>query len=385
MKKHAKEWALYLLVFGAGLLLANLSIESQRIRWWFIGILCVIFSVVVLGLLFLRDRARSKLQAIQIARRPRVVVIGGGTGQPVLLRGLKHLDVDITAVVTVADDGGSSGRLRSEMFIPPPGDIRNCLIALADTEPLLADLLQYRFDGGTGLRGHSFGNLFLAAMTHITGDFESAIRETSRVLAVRGTVMPVAKQAFTLSAVFRDGTKVHGESQIPLVNKPVEKIEIHPSSVEPLPEVLATVADADAIVIGPGSLYTSIMPNLLVPGLVEAIRASKAKVIFVCNVMTQPGETDGYSASDHVEAIYRHVGEGLFDMIIVNSAMIPDALLQQYVAQNAHPVMVDVEKLHKLGLTVIARDFLQESKYARHDPDLVAMQILALIGREHRA
>lgn len=385
MNRHLKDWAWYLLVFGVGLLFASLSIASHKIRWWLIGILCVLFSAVVLLLLFFRERARSKLQAMQIARRPRVMVIGGGTGQPVLLRGLKHMDVEITAVVTVADDGGSSGRLRSEMFIPPPGDIRNCLIALADTEPLLADLLQYRFDGGTGLSGHSFGNLFLAAMTHITGDFETAIRETSRVLAVRGTVMPVAKQAFTLSAIFADGSKVEGESQIPLVNKPIAKIEIQPASVEPVPEVIETIAGADAIVIGPGSLFTSIMPNLLVPGLVEAIRQSQAKVIFVCNVMTQPGETDSYTASDHVEAIYRHVGAGLFDMIIVNSAVLPDVVLQQYASQNAHPVTVDVEKLHQLGLTVIARNFLQDSTYARHDPDLVAMQILALIGRERRA
>ncbi len=384
MKRHLKDWAWYLLVFGVGLLFASLSIASHKIRWWLIGILCVLFSAVVLLLLFFGERARSKLQAMQIARRPRVMVIGGGTGQPVLLRGLKHMDVEITAVVTVADDGGSSGRLRSEMFIPPPGDIRNCLIALADTEPLLADLLQYRFDGGTGLSGHSFGNLFLAAMTHITGDFETAIRETSRVLAVRGTVMPVAKQAFTLSAIFEDGSKVEGESQIPLVNKPIAKIEIQPATVEPVPEVIETIAGADAIVIGPGSLFTSIMPNLLVPGLVEAIRQSQAKVIFVCNVMTQPGETDGYTASDHVEAIYRHVGAGLFDMIIVNSAVLPDVVLQQYALQNAYPVTVDVEKLHKIGLTVIARNFLQDSTYARHDPDLVAMQILALIGREHR-
>ena len=385
MNKHLKDWAWYLLVFGVGLLFASLSIASHKIRWWLIGILCVLFSAVVLLLLFFGERARSKLQAMQIARRPRVMVIGGGTGQPVLLRGLKHMDVEITAVVTVADDGGSSGRLRSEMFIPPPGDIRNCLIALADTEPLLADLLQYRFDGGTGLSGHSFGNLFLAAMTHITGDFETAIRETSRVLAVRGTVMPVAKQAFTLSAIFADGSKVEGESQIPLVNKPIAKIEIQPASVEPVPEVIETIAGADAIVIGPGSLFTSIMPNLLVPGLVEAIRQSQAKVIFVCNVMTQPGETDSFTASDHVEAIYRHVGAGLFDMIIVNSAVLPDVVLQQYASQNAHPVTVDVEKLHQLGLTVIARNFLQDSTYARHDPDLVAMQILALIGRERRA
>lgn len=382
--KHIREWAVYLLIFGAGLLIAGVSVHSERFRWWIIGVLCVFFGGTVLLLIFLRERARAKLQAIEIARRPRVVVIGGGTGQPVLLRGLKRYDVDLTAVVTVADDGGSSGRLRSEMFIPPPGDIRNCLIALADTEPLLADLLQYRFNVGTGLEGHSFGNLFLAAMTHITGDFETAIRETSRVLAVRGTVMPVTQKAFTLSAVFSDGSMVDGESKIPLAHKRIDHIEIHPDTVEPLPEVLATIAEADAIVIGPGSLYTSILPNLLVPGLADAIRRSRAKTIFVCNVMTQPGETDGFTASDHVTAIDRHVGAGLFDMIIVNSATIPEQILSQYQAQGSVPVVVDVEPLHDLGLTVIARNFLQESKYARHDPDLIALQILALVGREHR-
>ncbi len=385
MIKHIKESAWFLLVFGLGLVSASVSFASRRIHWWLVGVACVLFALAILALLFLRERMRTKFKAMQVARRPRVVVVGGGTGQPVLLRGLKHMEVDITAVVTVADDGGSSGRLRSELFMPPPGDIRNCLIALADTEPLLANLLQYRFDEGSGLNGHSFGNLFLAAMTRITGDFESAIRETSRVLAVRGTVMPVAKQAFTLSAVYADGSRVDGESQIPLAKKPIDRIIIHPQSVEPLPEVLSTIAGADAIVVGPGSLYTSILPNLLVPGIADAIRASKAKAIFVCNVMTQPGETDGYTASDHVEAVYRHVGERLFDMIIVNSALIPDPVLRQYTALAAHPVQVDVERLHKLGLTVIARDFLQDSRYARHDPDLVAMQILALVGREHHS
>ncbi|WP_281267837.1 gluconeogenesis factor YvcK family protein [Sulfoacidibacillus thermotolerans] len=321
----------------------------------------------------------------QMARRPRIVVIGGGTGQPVLLRGLKAKDAEITAIVTVADDGGSSGRLRSDLYMPPPGDIRNCLIALADTEPLLAELLQYRFDAGSELSGHSFGNLFLAAMTNITGDFETAVKETSRVLAVRGRVLPAARRAITLAATFIDGSRVVGESQIPLAKKKIKEVELLPRHVEPLPEALEALAEADAIVIGPGSLYTSILPNLLVPGIADAIRRSPAKVIYVCNVMTQPGETDGFSASDHVQAIYDHIGPRFFDIIIVNSAPIPQSILEQYESKGSYPVRADVEKLHALGLTVIARNFLHYAMYARHDADMIAMQVLSLIGREHKA
>lgn len=385
MKKHVREWAWWVLVFGLGLLVGSLSRgQSQAVRFWAVGSFLVAFGGLAVVLLRLRERARARILRLEQERRPRVVVIGGGTGQPVLLRGLKGQNAEITAVVTVADDGGSSGRLRSELLMPPPGDIRNCLVALADTEPLLEELLQYRFDSRSELAGHSFGNLFLAAMTNITGDFETAVKETSRVLAVRGRVLPAARQEVNLAAIFEDGSRVVGESQIPLAQKRIHRVELVPKDVEPLPEVLTAIAEADAIVVGPGSLYTSILPNLLVPGIVEAIEKSPAKVMYVCNVMTQPGETEDYTASEHVKAIYDHVRARIFDMIIVNSAPIRPAILEQYAAQGSRPVIADVEKLHALGVTVIARDFLHYSSYARHDATMIAMQVLALIGREHR-
>ncbi len=383
MRKHIREWPWLILVFGLGLLVASVAQETRIVRLVVLGTVCVGVGLVVLLLLRLRDQARERLMLQHDRKRPRVVAIGGGTGQPVLLRGLKGLDTEITAIVTVADDGGSSGRLRSESM-PPPGDIRNCLVALADTEPLLEQLWQYRFGQDSELSGHSFGNLFLTAMTGITGDFETAVKETSRVLAVCGRVLPAAKRPITLAAWFDDGSHVIGESQIPLVKKKIRRVELLPKDVEPLPEVLEALQEADAIVVGPGSLYTSILPNLLVPGLADAVRSSPAKVIYICNVMTQPGETDDFSASDHVRAIYEHVGPHFFDMIIVNSAAMLPTVLEQYEAKGSFPVIADVEKLHELGLTVIARNFLHYSMYARHDPDLVAMQVLALIGREHK-
>nr|NNM90799.1 YvcK family protein [Bacilli bacterium] len=383
MRKQRRLIPWLLLAFGLGLWVASLSDQMRFLHLIMFGVILALLGFVLLGLIVLRDRARNRMRIIDAKKRPRVVAIGGGTGQPVLLRGLKEHNTEITAIVTVADDGGSSGRLRTESM-PPPGDIRNCLVALADTEPLLENLWQYRFEHGSELSGHSFGNLFLTAMTGITGDFETAVKEASRVLAVRGRVLPSAKKPIILSATFEDGSRIEGESLIPTVKKKIRQVELFPKDVEALPEALVAIADADAIVVGPGSLYTSILPNLLVPGIAEAVRASKAKVIYICNVMTQPGETDGYCASDHVRAIYEHVGSKFFDMIIVNSASIAPSIVSHYGEQGAHPVVADVEKLHELGLTVIARNFLQDASLARHDPELVATQVLALIGREHR-
>ncbi|QSO49670.1 gluconeogenesis factor YvcK family protein [Alicyclobacillus mengziensis] len=346
------------------------------------GLLVLVLSVFLLGFGWWRDIRRARQRSKQLQRRPRIVAIGGGTGLSVVLRGLKEFDVDLTAVVTVADDGGSSGRLRSDLAMPPPGDIRNCLVALADTEPLLERLLQFRFPAGEGLAGHSFGNLFLAAMTHIMGDFESAIRETSRVLAVRGRVLPAVREDVILRAVLEDGRVVEGESNIPLAGGKVQHIELFPAELHPLPEALSAIREADAIVIGPGSLYTSVLPNLLVPELTEAIAASPAKKIYVCNVMTQPGETDAFSAAEHVEVIYRHIGRKLFDYIIVNASTLPPEALEQYQEQKSYPVLVDMERLNSLGLRVIARDFVHYATYARHDSRLVAEQIVSLIGYE---
>jgi uncharacterized cofD-like protein len=347
-----------------------------------IGFVVLLLAMVLLAFGWWRDLRETKRKVKHLQRRPRIVAIGGGTGLSVILRGLKEFQVDLTAIVTVADDGGSSGRLRTDFAMPPPGDIRNCLVALADTEPLLERLLQFRFPSGEGLAGHSFGNLFLAAMTHIMGDFESAIRETSRVLAVRGRVLPAVREDVKLRAILEDGTVVEGESNIPKASSPVARIELVPNDIEAPPEVIEAIERADAIVVGPGSLYTSILPNLLVPGLSDAIVKSKAKKIYVCNVMTQPGETDSFSASSHVEVIYRHVGAKIFDYILVNAASLPSEALEKYQAQNSYPVMVDLEALHRLGLRVIARDFVHYATYARHDSRLIAEQVVTLLGIE---
>jgi uncharacterized cofD-like protein len=366
-------------IFGVGILAGTLRLS----HWQYgtaLGGIVLFAAVVLLGFGWLRDIHRARIRQKELKRRLKIVALGGGTGLSVILRGLKEFDVDLTAVVTVADDGGSSGRLRSDFAMPPPGDIRNCLVALADTEPLLERLLQFRFPGQDGLGGHSFGNLFLAAMTHIMGDFESAIRETSRVLAVRGRVLPAVKEDVILRALLEDGTIVEGESQIPLAKKRIEKLELVPDKLQPSPEVIEAIAGADAIVVGPGSLYTSILPNLLVPAIAEAVEKSKAKRMYICNVMTQPGETDALSASSHVEVIYHHIGKKLFDYVLVNAAALPEEALVQYQAKDAYPVQVDIEALNKLGLKVIARDFIHYATYARHDSRLVAEQIVSLIG-----
>lgn len=373
--------------FGSGILGGTLMLSH-----WQGQALGILFGSLIMGLAMLllafgwwREMRETRRKVRHLQRRPRIVAIGGGTGLSVVLRGLKEFQVDLTAVVTVADDGGSSGRLRSDFAMPPPGDIRNCLVALADTEPLLERLLQFRFEAGEGLAGHNFGNLFLAAMTHIMGDFDSAIRETSRVLAVRGRVLPAVREDVTLRAILEDGSVVEGESNIPHATKRVERLELVGEHISPLPEVLDAIRDADAIVIGPGSLYTSVLPNLLIPGVADAIAASSARKIYVCNVMTQPGETDAFSASRHVEVIYRHIDHKLFDDIIVNAASLPTEALEKYQSQHAYPVLVDIEALHKLGLRVIARNFVHYATYARHDSRLIAEQIVSLIGYERQS
>jgi len=313
----------------------------------------------------------------------RVVVIGGGTGLSVLLRGLKHEPVHITAIVTVADDGGSSGRLRAEMDMLPPGDIRNVLTALADTEPLMEKVMQYRFSQGTGLAGHNLGNLLIAAMNEITGDFVTAVKTLSGVLAVRGDVLPASTQSILLKAEMEDGTIICGESQIPLAGKRIKKVFLEPADVVPLAEAVAAIAEADAILIGPGSLYTSILPNLLVPGLFTEIQRSAAPKIYICNVMTQPGETDNYSASDHVEALYQHVGDTFLDTIIVNSAEIPPSVLERYAEKGAAPVGINRNQLEAMGLQVIAKPLVTfEDGYLRHNARAVSKQIMSVLQRQ---
>lgn len=311
--------------------------------------------------------------------RPKIVVIGGGTGLSVMLRGLKEKPLDITAIVTVADDGGSSGILRNELQMPPPGDIRNVLMALADVEPLLTDMLQYRFNNGSGLAGHSLGNLMLAAMSDIAGDFVSGVRQLSKVLAVRGRVLPAAGEAIVLKAEMEDGSIVVGESNIPKAGVPVKRVFIDPADVEPLPEAVEAIEAADAILIGPGSLYTSIIPNLLVPKLAEAITRSCAVKLFVCNVMTQPGETDDYTVSMHLDAIENHIGVQLFDYVIVNDGEIPPEVKAKYGEKGAHEVLLDLDEITKRGCSVIADRLVLFRTYLRHDTERLSHHIYKLV------
>ena len=252
-------------------------------------------------------------------RGPRIVAIGGGHGLSTVLRGLKEHTNNLTAIVTVGDDGGSSGRLRREMGVLPPGDMRMCLVALADAEPLMTQLFQYRFDKGSGLEGHSFGNLFLVAMNAITGNFEKALRESSRVLAVRGQILPSTLEDIALCAEYEDGETIHGESQLPDVRKPIKRLFLQPAMPQAYPEALKAILEADMIVIGPGSLYTSVLPNLLVEDICTAVRRATAVKVYVCNVATQRGETDDFFASDHIAALERHIGKGVFHYVIVNN------------------------------------------------------------------
>lgn len=311
---------------------------------------------------------------------PNIVVVGGGTGLSVMLRGLKKTKLNITAIVTVSDDGGSSGILRSELHMPPPGDIRNVLLALADAEPMLAEVLNYRFKLGNGLAGHSLGNLILAAMNDITGDFVTGVRELSKVLAVRGTVLPSTTEAVVLKAEMDDGTMVTGESNIPKARKKIERVFIEPADATPLEEALDAIEAADAILIGPGSLYTSLLPSLMVPRLREQIVASTALKIYVSNVMTQPGETDHYSVGDHVQAIYDHVGSRLFDVVIVNDGNIPEDVLSKYAAKGAQAVKLDLDQLTELGYKVIADKLVYYEQYLRHDTHKLSEHIYHLVA-----
>lgn len=318
----------------------------------------------------------------------RVVALGGGTGLSTMLRGLKeHIAergkhkpkqaiADLTAVVTVTDDGGSSGRLRREYQVLPPGDIRNCLVALSKDELLLGKLLQYRFPAGRGLAGHSFGNLFLTALTNSMGDFPKAVQASAQILAIRGRIFPSTAQNVTLEAVLEDGTVVAGETNISRSRKRIARLRLVPRRVRPLPEVLAALREADLILVGPGSLYTSILPNLLVEEVVEVIAHSRAKRVYIANLMTQPGETQHYSVADHVRAIYDHTRPNLFDLVVINRTAVSPKLLRRYRAQGAEPVDPSFDELARLGLSYVTGDFLRQDSVVRHDESRLSELLL---------
>lgn len=319
-----------------------------------------------------------------LIKGPKIAVIGGGTGLSTMLRGIKHYTSNITAIVTVADDGGGSGVLREELGMLPPGDIRNCILALADTEPLMQELLQYRFTDGI-LKGQNFGNLFLAAMNGISSSFEEAVKRTSDVLAVTGQVLPVTLANVKLFAELENGVVIEGESKIPdrepYESVPIKRVFIEPSGVQPLKEALTAIDEADAIVLGPGSLYTSIIPNLLVDDIGEHIRESNALKIYVANIMTQPGETDGYSVCDHIDAINRHCKSKIVDYVIVNNGKIPKLLYSKYVEDGASEVEIGKDAILHRGIKVIEDNlvYIFKKNLVRHDSKKLARIIMKLI------
>ena len=358
--------------WGRGLLFIGLSLSTVAIATWKLN--------ESLLYAFVRpDREGNMLQAIYnkrfLSRGPKIVAIGGGTGLSTLLRGLKDYTSNLTAIVTVADDGGSTGRLRQEFGVIAPGDIRQCISALAEAEPLMSRLFQYRFGAGTGLEGHSFGNLFLVAMSEVTGNFETAIHEASRVLNVRGSILPSTLEDVTLSARTLEDELVHGEHNITERGGAIRELFINPTSAEAHPDAVRAILDADLIVIGPGSLYTSVLPNLLVEGIRKALFATAALRLFVCNVATQHGETDGFSVADHLEALERHSGAGLIHGVIANDNIAPE--LPEAWHSSAVPLntaaMAAFPSVRLLEADVVA----EENRY-RHDPAKLAATIVRM-------
>jgi uncharacterized cofD-like protein len=324
----------------------------------------------------------------------RIVAIGGGTGLSMLLRGLKsyvtphhrenshHPIADLAAVVTVTDDGGSSGRLRREYGVLPPGDLRNCMVALSEDEALLSRLFQYRFSSGRGLRGHSFGNLFLTALSHITGDFTHAVRVSSEVLAIRGRIFPSTNQLVSLEATLENGKVIAGETHIGATRVPIRRVHLVPRRVKPLPEVLEAIASANLILLGPGSLFTSIIPNLLVSGVAEAIEKCSARRVYIANLMTQPGETLGYTLIDHVRAIHQHTGRKIIDCVVMNDQPLAPDVLRRYKSEGAEPVLIDSAGLQRMGLQCVFANLLEVHRVVRHDSSRLASLLIERLGKK---
>ncbi|MFY9235185.1 MAG: YvcK family protein [Fimbriimonadaceae bacterium] len=380
------------------LLLNYVSKDELPAAVHWLGLICLILGgiVIVLGV---NSAIRHMMETIyptarggmvdmyrrrqQLAQGPNIVAIGGGTGLSTLLRGLKQHSSNITAIVTVTDDGGSSGRLTQEMGIIPPGDIRNCLVALADAEKSMTDLFQHRFTkGGAGLTGHSMGNLLIAAMVEQSqGDFEKAVVKISDVLAIRGRVIPSTLDHVRLRAILDDGTEVCGETKIVEAGRAIRQLVLDPPNVEPHHGALHAIGEADIIVIGPGSVYTSLIPNMLVPGIAQAVRESHAIKVYVCNVMTQPGESDKFTACEHVTGMQTNVKVRVFDYVLINNAMPSQAAIEKYREVGQHYVEPDADRIRAMGFRVITGDFMNESDFVRHDPNKVADKLMQLVER----
>lgn len=354
-------------------IIVGIALIFLGIRQW---LLAILRASAIGG----RNRIVDTLLDMRLRQGYKIVAIGGGTGLSTLLRGLKRKTSNLTAVVTVSDDGGSSGRLQKELGVLPPGDVRNCLVALADDEAMVTDLFKYRFHEGEGLTGHSFGNLFLAAMTGITGNFDHAIKESSRVLNIKGRVLPSTLAVVRLCARLADGSTIEGETNISSSRQRIRQVYFDPPYAAPLREVIAAIREADAIVLGPGSLFTSILPNFLVDQIAGEVASSPAVKIYVCNVMTQPGETDGMTASDHVEALVENAGARVCDYVIVNDEP-PSKLLGMYAEEGQVPVVPDVDRIREHGMTAVRSQMISETAKVRHDPEVLAQEVLGVIDR----
>lgn len=393
-----KRWIIF---SGFGVLLVILGVarfqSEQLIFFKVLNVFVFICGVIILILgisrllfsflnLFLPNQDKQladiMFQKRHLIRGPRIVAIGGGTGLSVLLEGLKEYTSNITAVVTVADSGGSSGRLREQFDILPPGDIRNCLVALADAPALMRDLFQFRFDKDSEFNGHNFGNLFITVMSQLTGDFEKAIKESSSVLAIRGRVIPSTLDNVALVAKYKDGSVIEGEAQIPKRHVPIDRVylkSVKLGDINPTPEAIQAIQQAQIIILGPGSLYTSICPNLLIKEISKAIVESNAIKVYVCNIMTQYGETDGFNLSDHIKVLINHSHPKLIDYCIANTATIPEEMLERYRQEHSSRVVADSQKVRSMGYRVIEDDIITVREFVRHDSMKLAKIILGLI------
>ena len=390
-----KRWfftsLLGVIVVGVGAVLTAepyAFVSNLGIVWIVCGMVFIVLGmgkmIVSLLTLFLpqgeRELVNILYQKRYLERGPKIVTIGGGHGLSYLLQGLKEYSSNITAIVTVADSGGSSGRLREEFNIVAPGDIRNCLVALADAPALMGELFQFRFSKDSQLQGHNFGNLFLTAMVQLTnGDFEKAVEESSKVLAIRGKVIPSTVYNVHLIAEYLDGTQTKGEAKIPNPQSRIKKLSLTPENARPTQHALDAIAQADVIILGPGSLYTSVIPNLIIEGMSEAVAKSSGFKIYVCNVMTQHGETDGFTASDHVKAIIEHSNKNVIDACLINDAQVPKDALGPYKEEHSFPVAADAEKIKEMGYRVAATDILGVTNYVRHDSEKLTKSLIKLI------
>lgn len=355
----------------------------------FLGAMCMframrkIISSVVSALI--PDKSRSIMETLFVQNKltygPKITVIGGGTGLSTLLRGMKNITNNCTAVVASGDNGGSSGRLREKMGIIPPGDLRNCLIALADSEPMMERLMQYRFQGNSDFAGHSFGNLLIAALAEAEGSMEDGLAVASQLLKVRGRVIPSTLENIELVAEMEDGTFVTGESQIPLARKKIHRMHTAPEHPKAPKAAIQAITDADVLIFGPGSLYTSIIPNLIVDDVKEAVLKSNAIKVYICNTLTEPGETTGYGAYDHVKALIDHMGVQFLDFVVVNSDRISSEDMKRYNDGVSEPVSQDWYELKRLGINVIPASITDKKDYARHDPEKLANILMQLIYR----